>query len=258
MLLADQTALVTGSSRGIGRAIAVAYAREGARVAIHGRTADELEKTRAAIDAVGGRCVPILADLGEPGAADAVFEGARQALGVLDILVNNAGMGSSASLRPVVDYDDAFWERTLYVNLTVPYRLTKLVLPDMLARRYGRIINVSSINGRVPALHAAAYVASKHGLLGLTRVTALEVAQDGVTVNAICPGPVRTAMNNARVAYDAGRLGKAQDEYEAGMTPLGRRLDADEIAPLAVFLASRGAAVITGQSYDIDGGVVMA
>ncbi len=258
MILADQTALVTGSSRGIGRAIAVAYAREGARVAIHGRTQDELDKTREAIEAVGGQAVPILADLGEPGTADTVYQAARQALGVIDILVNNAGMGSSASLHPVVNYDDAFWEKTLYVNLTVPYLLTKRVLPDMMARGYGRIINISSVNGRVPAMHAAAYVASKHGLLGLTRVTALEVAASGVTVNAICPGPVRTNMNNARVAYDSQRLGKTQDEYEAGMTPIGRRLDAEEIAPLAVFLASRDAAVITGQAYDIDGGAVMA
>ncbi|MFN8473742.1 MAG: SDR family NAD(P)-dependent oxidoreductase [Anaerolineae bacterium] len=258
MRLTDQTALVTGSSRGIGRAIAVAYAREGARVAIHGRTEDELQKTRSEIEAAGGQCVSILADLGEPGMADSVYQQARQALGVIDILVNNAGMGSSASLRAVVDFDDAFWEKTLYVNLTVPYLLTKRVLPEMLAQKYGRIINVSSINGRVPAMHAAAYVASKHGLLGLTRVTALEVAKDGVTVNAICPGPVRTRMNDLRVAYDSERLGKAQGEYEEGMTPIGRRLDADEVAPLAVFLASREATVITGQSYDIDGGAVMA
>src|SRR5207249_11178245 len=118
------------------------------------------------------------------------------AFGPVDVLVNNAGVGSSANPKPIVEFDDAFWDLSLMVNLTVPYLLCKAVLPSMIARRRGRIINVASINSRIPSPHAAAYVASKHGLLGLTRVLALEVAKDGITVNAICPGPVHTVMND--------------------------------------------------------------
>ena len=145
----------------------------------------------------------------------------------------------------------------MYVNLTVPYLLSKAVLPEMVAARYGRIINIASINGKIAALHGAAYAASKHGLLGLTRTLALETVKEGITVNAICPGPVRTLINDLRVQYDAERLGKSFEEMEAQMTPMGRRLEAEEIAPLAVYLASKESAPMTGQAINIDGGVLM-
>jgi 3-hydroxybutyrate dehydrogenase len=182
----------------------------------------------------------------------------QEALGPVEVLVNNAGVGSSAGPRPVAGYDDAFWDLSLAVNLTAPYLLSKAVLPGMSARRWGRIINVASINSRIPTLHAAAYVASKHGLLGLTRVLALESAKEGITVNAICPGPVHTAMNDRRVAYDAGRRGVSFEEQEQSMTLVGRRLEPDEIAPLAVYLASDDARMMTGQALNIDGGICMA
>jgi NAD(P)-dependent dehydrogenase (short-subunit alcohol dehydrogenase family) len=182
----------------------------------------------------------------------------QQALGPVDILVNNAGIGSSADPRPVVEYDDAFWDLTLAVNLTAPYLLCKAVLPGMVARTWGRIINVASINSRIPTLHGAAYVASKHGLLGLTRVLALETAKAGITVNAICPGPVHTVMNDKRVAYDAQRRGVSFAEQERSMTLLGRRIEPEEIAPLAVYLASEDARMMTGQALNLDGGICMA
>jgi NAD(P)-dependent dehydrogenase (short-subunit alcohol dehydrogenase family) len=257
-ILRDQTALVTGASRGMGRAIALAFAAQGADVGITGRDGVELDRLRAEIIAMGGRCVDVVADLADRGAARRVFDEITAELGSIDILVNNAGIGSSADPRPVVDFDDDFWERTLYVNLTVPYLLCKYVLPAMIEARRGRIVQVASIAGKIGTFHGAAYSASKHGLLGLTRSLAIETAGLGVTVNAICPGPVNTRTNDRRIEYDAKRLGKSVAQFEATLTPIGRRLEPDEIAPLAVYLASPVAGVVTGQAYNIDGGALMA
>lgn len=258
MKLENQTALVTGASRGIGEAIARAFAAEGAHLAITGRSAHELENLQKEFSGMGVRCVVSVADLAQRGAVDEVWRQFQNEFDHLDILVNNAGIGSSANPKPVVDYDDDFWEEMLYVNLTVPYLLCKRALPGMIARHYGRIIQTASINSKIGSLHGAAYAASKHGLLGLTRTLALEVAKDGITVNALCPGPVRTLLNDKRVAYDAQRLGKTVEELERTITPIGRRLEPHEIAPLAVYLASKEAAVVTGQAFNIDGGVLMA
>ena len=257
MKLKGQTALITGASRGIGEAIARALAAEGAQVAITGRSAQELETLQKEFSGMGVRCESIVADLTQNGAVEQVWAQATQAFGHIDILMNNAGMGSSASPKSVVDYDDAFWETLLYVNLTVPYLFSKKALPSMIERRYGRIIMTASVNSKIGLLHGAAYAASKHGLLGLMRTLAIETAQQGITVNAICPGPVRTRMNNLRVEYEAKRLGISVAEFEASLTPIGRRLEPHEIAPLVVYLASREASVITGQAFNIDGGFLM-
>ncbi len=257
MKLRDQTALVTGSSRGIGEAIARAFAAEGAQVAITGRSAQELEALRKEFNRMGVRCESIVADLTQKGSVEKVWSQATQAFGHIDILVNNAGMGSGANPKPVVDFSDDIWETLLYVNLTVPYLFSKKALPSMIERKYGRIIMTASVNSKIGLVHGVAYAASKHGLLGLMRTLAMETAKQGITVNAICPGPVRTRMNNLRVEYDARRLGKSVAEFEASLTAIGRRLDAQEIAPLAVYLASREASVVTGQAFNIDGGLLM-
>ncbi|MFO0969228.1 MAG: SDR family oxidoreductase [Gemmataceae bacterium] len=255
--LSKRVALVTGGGRGIGRAMALALARAGAPVAVTARTGAELEEVVQSIQWAGGTALALPIDIAPPAAARQIVDEVAAKLGPIEILVNNAGIGSSSNPKPVVDFDDDFWELTLTLNLTVPYRLSKAVLPAMLQRKRGRIINVASINSKIGSFHGAAYAASKHGLLGLTRTLALEVAADGVTVNAICPGPVKTVMNDRRLVYDAKRKGTTVAELEKTLTPIGGRLEPEEVAPMAVFLASDEARMITGQAYNVDGGLVM-
>jgi len=255
--LQDRVALITGAGRGIGRAISLGYAREGASIAATARTEHELDSLVREITALGTKAIAIPADLTRPTAAGEIVRRALEAFGALDILVNNAGVGSSGSARPLVDFDDRFWDLTLAVNLTSPYLLCRAVLPTMLSKKKGRIINIASIAGKIGLMHGVAYAASKHGLLGLTRTLALEVAKAGITVNAICPGPVRTAMHEKRLEYDAKRLGVKAEDLEKSLTPIGRRLQPEEIVPLAVLLASDESAAITGQAFNICGGIVM-
>jgi 3-hydroxybutyrate dehydrogenase len=256
--LQTRNALVTGAGRGIGRAIAEAFAAAGAKVAVAARTTRELDEIVGGIRKAGGMAVALRADLSKPEVPYELAKMAAQQLGPIDILVNNAGIGSSANPKPLLDFDDSFWELSLALNLTAPYKLSKALLPGMLERRWGRIINVASINGKMPSLHASAYTASKHGLLGLTKALALEVAANGVTVNAICPGPVHTLMNDKRLEYDARRKATTVADIEKTLTPIGGRLEPVDIAPLAVYLASDEARTVTGQSWNIDGGVCMA
>jgi len=255
--LEDRVAIVTGAGRGIGRAVSLAFAKEGATIAAVARTESELKSLEQEIQQLGGKVINISSDLSDRSAPAKVVEQVVRELGTVDILVNNAGIGSVACLKPLLEFDDNVWDYTLALNLTSPYFFCKAILPVFLKKHYGRIINIASLASKTGLLNGVAYSASKHGLLGLTKTLALEVAKEGVTVNAICPGPVRSKMNEIRTRYDAERLGLKQEEYEKRMTPIGRRLVPEEIAPMAVLLASEGAATITGQAINIDGGAVM-
>lgn len=256
--LKDKTALITGASRGIGRSIALGFAAQGARVALTARSVQDLDTLVQQIRTSGGKAVAIPANLLDFSIIPGLVGLAEKELGSLDILVNNAGLGSSSNPKPVSDFDDQFWEQSLALNLTAPYLLCKAVLPSMLKRKTGRIINIASVASRMPQLHGVAYAASKHGLLGLTRTLALEIAQEGITVNAICPGPVKTEMNERRIRYDSQRMGIAFSELEASLTPIGRRLQPQEIVPMAILLASAESGAITGQSFNICGGMAMS
>jgi NAD(P)-dependent dehydrogenase (short-subunit alcohol dehydrogenase family) len=256
--LQNRVALVTGAGRGVGRAIAEAFAAEGAAVALAARSAKELEEAVAAIKAKRGKAQAFAVDLFDREKTLELPGQVGDALGPIDILVNNAGIGSSASPGPVVEMNLPYWDQTLELNLTVPMLLSKAVLPEMVRRHWGRIVMVASIAGKAGTFHGAAYSASKHGVLGLTRSMALEVCKVGITVNAICPGPVKTVMNDRRIEYDAHRLGVDLAEYEKGVTPIGGRLVPEDISPLAVYLASDAARMVTGQAFNVCGGCVMS
>jgi NAD(P)-dependent dehydrogenase (short-subunit alcohol dehydrogenase family) len=256
--LKDRVALITGAGRGIGRAIALRFAGEGALIAAVARSQSELESLVEEIKKSGGRAVAIPADLSQRKATNQLVARCLELCGTIDILVNNAGVGSSLSPKPIIDFDDDFWDLTMAVNLSAPYLLTKAVLPILIAKKRGRIINIASIAGRIGLQNGAAYAASKHGLLGLTRTAAIEVAKEGVTVNAICPGPVRTLLSNLRMEHEAKRQEHTLEELEKQATPIGRRLEPEEITGIALLLASDESAAITGQAYDVCGGLFMA
>ena len=255
--LKNKVALVTGAGRGIGRAISIGFAEEGARIAVTARSTEELRSLVTEIEISGGTAVAIPADLSNRSMHKKIVQQAEESIGRLDILVNNAGIGSSSNPQPFSDFDDDFWDQSLELNLTTPYLLSKAVLPSLLKKNRGRIINIASVASKSPQIHGVAYAASKHGLLGLTRTLALEMAAAGITVNAICPGPVQTEMNDKRIEYDAKRLGRTFAEIEANITPIGRRLQPQEIVPMAILLASDDSSAITGQAFNICGGMAM-
>jgi NAD(P)-dependent dehydrogenase (short-subunit alcohol dehydrogenase family) len=255
--LNNRIALVTGAGRGIGRATAIGLAKEGARVAVTARTESQLDDVAREIAGAGGQALVIAADLADRAAPARIIQQIVRHWGPVEILVNNAGIGSSADPRPIEQFNDDFWDLTMEVNVRAPYLLTKLVLPAMIAARWGRIVNIASINARVSAVHGSAYAVSKHALAGLTKATALEMAAHGITANAVCPGVTATVLNDKRIEYDARRLGTTTEAIEAQASPLGRRMLPEEIASLAVYLARDEARAINGQLINVCGGRIM-
>ncbi len=257
MELQDRVALITGSGRGIGRAIAQLFAKEGAAVFLTARTEKELSATAAEISSKGGRVAYATADLTLEAPCAHVVAACREKFGRIDILVNNAG--HYGPVVPVEDYPLGEFDKVIAVHLRAAFLLSKLVLPEMYARQSGVILNISSLSAKSAYTWGSAYAAAKAGMLGLTRVTAAEGARKGVRVNAICPGPVtETRMSKNLGAVLAKKMGVSEKEQLAGFLNgllQGRAQTAAEIAQAALFLCCERSSAMTGQSINVDGGV---
>ena len=241
-----RVALVTGASRGIGRASALALARAGARVVAVGRSAGLLEELGHDHPGIE----PLVASLDTPEGCAQIAERARSLAGPITILVNNAGRGGWHD-RPIWEQDPAGWRASMAVNLDAPFELTRLLVGDMLAAGWGRIVMISSTAGQVGAPSMSAYCASKHGVIGLMRSVAQDVAPHGVTCNAILPGWVRTEMAERDAEQEAARRGITAEqvwEERATENPAGRVLEPDDIAAIVAFLASDASGALNGEA----------
>ena len=249
MRLAGQIALITGGSTGIGAAIASEFAKEGAKVAIAARREEEGQKIVEVLTAKGAAALFIKTDVSIAADCQEMVARTVAAFGGLNIAVNSAGMGRAGKL--VGDEDEAVWDAVMDVNLKGAFLSMKHEIPAMLAGGGGSVINVASIGGLIASAGQAAYQASKHGLIGLTKAAALEYAPQGIRVNAICPGPVRTDMIKRWFAMPG------VEEKILGSIPLGRIAEPEEIGKAAVYLASVDAGFITGASMVLDGGFII-
>jgi NAD(P)-dependent dehydrogenase (short-subunit alcohol dehydrogenase family) len=235
----------------VGRAIALRFAADGCAVALAGRSEMPLHQTRDAITAGGSAALAVTCDVTVRDDVRRAVEATERELGPIDVLVNNAGIADSA---PFSSMSDELWDQVLAINLTGTYNCMRAVVPGMFARRAGRVINIASTAAKIGFPYTAAYVASKHGVLGLTRAVALESEIRGVTVNAICPGWLNTDMTRESITRIVGKTGRSAMETRRmleQMNPQRRLIEPDEVAEAAVYLASPAAAHVNGEAIDL-------
>lgn len=257
-LLEGKVAIVTGGNRGIGRAIATAFAAAGASVVLAARNRAELAEVENFIQSQNGKVLAIPTDVSKPESVTAMIEETGRKFGTVDILVNNSGIaGPTASIENTAI---AQWEETLAINLTGPFLCSRAVIAQMRSKGEGRIINISSVTGKRPLPDRVPYAASKLGLIGLTRTLAAEVGKYNITVNAISPGATEGERINGVIERMAHTQNKTVKEVQASLTEgaaLKRFVDAEDIASMAVFLASRLGRNITGQDINVCAGLAM-
>jgi NAD(P)-dependent dehydrogenase (short-subunit alcohol dehydrogenase family) len=258
MELTNQVALVTGAAQGIGKASAIALAEAGAHVIVADIDRAKADATTQTITESQHRAVTVQVDVGDLREIDRMVRDALAAFGQIDILLNNAGVTRRAD---IMDITEADWDRIHRVNAKGVFFCLQRVAQEMIPRRNGRIINIASIAGKgyVGASNVA-YAASKGAVIGMTKLAALQLAKHNINVNAICPGVTRTALSDANLAVAAQQQGVTLDEMErrrADVIPLKRANDAEDIAAMVVFLASSGARNVTGQSFNVDGGLIL-
>ena len=241
-----RVAVVTGGAKGIGRAIATHLAAGGAKLVLAGRSEAPLEELRAAIAGQGGEAVAVRADIAVEADADALCARALEAFGKADILVNNAGVTRDGLLLRMSDAD---WDQVLDTNLKGAFHCTRAFARPMIRQRWGRIVNIASVIGLIGNAGQANYAASKAGLLGFTKAVAKELASRHITVNAVAPGFIETAMTDS--------LGEKVREGLLAQIPMGRLGTAEDVAHAVGYLCSEGAAYVTGQVLTVDGGMVM-
>jgi NAD(P)-dependent dehydrogenase (short-subunit alcohol dehydrogenase family) len=249
----DRVALVTGASQGIGAACAATLSAAGYQVALVARNAERLEEVAASLP---GESLVLPTDVLDPTALEAAFATVESTWGPVEVLVVNAGAAMSAPLVKTTDED---WQRMLDLNLTAPFRCLRRALPGMTSGGWGRVVVVASIAGKQGGARIAAYSASKHGVLGLVRTAAAEVARTGVTVNAVCPGYVDTPMTDESVANISAGTGRSPEEAReilAGMQPIGRLVTPSEVASAVMMCVENGA--VNGQGINVDGGAVQS
>ncbi len=244
--LENKVAIVTGAASGIGRSTALALAREGARVVVSDVAEAGGRETARLIEQQGGEAIFVNTDVSDPGAVKALVDKAVETYGRLDVMVNNAGIGGEAAL--LADYSLESWDRVIGINLSGVFYGMKYAIPAMLASGGGSIINVASILGQVGFATAPAYVAAKHGIVGLTKNAALEYSAQGVRVNAVGPGFIRTPM------IEQLEEDEETNQMLVSMHPIGRLGEPEEVAELIVWLASDKASFVTGSYYPVDGG----